>query len=62
MLFVVSFHRNDADDTSSSIYETDEEESDSVNAFSLFNNGFFSGFSFQQMDWSNPSRYVLGPK
>ena len=35
LLFFVLFHRNDADDASSSIYETDEEESDNVNAFSF---------------------------
>ena len=35
LLFFVLFHRNDADDASSSIYETDEEESDNVIAFSF---------------------------
>lgn len=35
LLFFVSFHRNDADDASSSIYETDEDDSDNVNAFSF---------------------------
>lgn len=47
LLFFVSFHRNDADDASSSIYETDEDDSDNVNAFS-FLVFFFTGFVFQQ--------------